>query len=601
MAAMRAVVFLTFLLPLPCLPMPVLAQEETAVAAEKAAPAKIPFLRPSGSYADLPEIGFDPTSLLTGGGGPPKAFYALLDAIDGLAKAESDTALLDLSRPFGLNLAQLREVERRLARVRAQGKRIVAYLENGSPLAVQLAALCDRVVMADMAMLDCKSPSLSVTHFKDLFDLVGVQAEMTRVGEFKGAVEPFVLSEMSPALREHYAAMLASMNEDIVRRIASGRGLSAAQVRELQGRRLLRAAEAKASGLVDAVVPWEGAERALRRELGRDDVALVDAMPGKKARNRDLFAMLSEMFRARRDDDEIEEPELVVLHLAGGIGDGDKAQPGSMVSGPSVKTIDELAGNEHVKGVVVRINSPGGSATASEAIRSALARLAARKPVVFSMGEVAASGGYWITCIGRPIVAEAGTITGSIGVFSLRFQAQRLMQRLGIHGQMVVLDESAAMDAIDRPWSDVAKARIQAFVDDVYDRFVALVADSRKLPADTVRGIAGGRVWSGAQAVQHGLVDAIGGLDDALALVRKEAGVGDDLEVRHVPKPRDLASSLMEQLFDASALAAIDPRLPALLQGLGRLDGLLLLAGDALAGGGTGRVYALLPADLRVR
>jgi protease-4 len=272
-----------------------------------------------------------------------------------------------------------------------------------------------------------------------------------------------------------------------------------------------------------------------------------------------------------------------------------------MVSGPTVKTIDELAANEHVKGVVVRINSPGGSATASESIRRALARLADAKPVVFSMGEMAASGGYWITCIGRPIFAEHGTITGSIGVFGLRFQAQGLMQRLGVRMQVVGLDESAAMEAIDRPWSDAIRARVQSFVDDVYERFIALAADSRKLSPDAVERIAGGRVWSGAQARELGLVDAIGGLDDALALVRQTAGVAADLEIRHVPRPRDFASTLMEQLFDAQALAALDPRLSALLAGCARLDGLWLLLRDAVGDGDPRRVYALLPADLRVR
>lgn len=604
----RDLLHLLFLSSLSCLPAVVSAQQEAAVPAAdakdpaKVDKAKIPFLRLAGAYEDLPEMGFDPTSLLLGGGGgQPKAFFGLLEAIAGLAKAEGEQVLLDLSQPFAFNLAQVREVERALAALRGKGKKVVAYLENGGPVAIQVSSLCDRVLMADMAVLDCKGPSLNVMHFKDLLDLVGVQAEMTRVGEFKGAVEPYVLPEMSAALRDHYQAMLASMNDDIVRRIAAGRGLTVAKVRELQGQRLLRASEAKAAGLVDALVPWEGAERALRQELGRDDIELVDALPKKKGRKGDLFAMLSEMFRARRDDEEIEEPELVVLHLAGGISDGDKAAPGAMVSGPAVKAIDELAANEHVKGVVVRVNSPGGSATASEAIRRALQRLAAKKPVVFSMGELAASGGYWITCIGRPILAEAGTITGSIGVFSLRFQAQQLMQRLGVRGQLVGLDESVAMDAIDRPWSEAAKARVQAVVDDVYERFVTLAADSRKLSPDSVRANAGGRVWSGAQALERGLVDAIGGVDDALAMVRKAAGVGDDLEVRHVPQPRDFASSLMEQLFDARALAAVDPRLPAVLAGLGRLDGLWLLARDAFAGGQPARVYALLPADLHVR
>jgi protease-4 len=148
------------------------------------------------------------------------------------------------------------------------------------------------------------------------------------------------------------------------------------------------------------------------------------------------------MFSGKKEE-EIDEPVLVVLHLAGQIVDGDKPSPGSMVSGPAVAKIDELAANDEVKGVVVRVNSPGGSATASEAIRNALVRLAAKKPVVFSMGDLAASGGYWITTIGQPILAEVGTITGSIGVFGMRFQTGALMRRIGVHTDVVRLDDGA--------------------------------------------------------------------------------------------------------------------------------------------------------------
>ena len=150
-----------------------------------------------------------------------------------------------------------------------------------------------------------------------------------------------------------------------------------------------------------------------------------------------------------------------------------------MVSGPTVKLLDKLADNEMVKGVVLRINSPGGSATASEAIRLAIARLAKKKPVVFSMGEMAASGGYWITAIGEPILAEVGTITGSIGVFGMRFQPGALMRRVGIHSEIVSIDDGPQMDAMDRPWTPEARAKIQRGVDDVYDRFLRLVAESR--------------------------------------------------------------------------------------------------------------------------
>jgi protease-4 len=308
------------------------------------------------------------------------------------------------------------------------------------------------------------------------------------------------------------------------------------------------------------------------------------------------------MFRSKRDDEDADAPEIVVLHLSGTISDGTDAGEGGIVAGPTVKTIDGLTDDANVRGVVVRINSPGGSATASEEVRRALDRLAAKKPLAISMGELAASGGYWITCIGRPIVAEAGTITGSIGVFSLRMQAGALMRRLGVHREVVALDDGPLMDAIDRPWSDSARATVQGIVDDVYERFIGMVAASRHIAPDAVRKIAGGRVWSGAQAVDLKLVDALGGLGDALAIVKKQAGVGDDVEVRHAPRPRDFASALMEKLFDAGTDAAADPRLRLLLAGMGRLDGLAALVQDALAGQGAApRVYAMLPSDLRVR
>jgi protease-4 len=378
-------------------------------------------------------------------------------------------------------------------------------------------------------------------------------------------------------------------------------------VRELQGQRLFAAEAARAAGLVDALVPYDGAERALQQELGSEDVELVDAAPKKARKQKDLFSMLAEMFRPKRDDaDDSDADEIVVLHLAGAIEDGVAGSPGNIVSGPAVEAIDAVAKNAHVKGVVVRVNSPGGSATASEAVRRALLRLAAKKPLVYSMGELAASGGYWITCIGKPIVAEPTTITGSIGVFSMRFQAGALMRRLGVHTDVVGLDESVEMDAIDRPWTDSARARMQTFVDDVYERFVRIASESRKLPPDALRAIAGGRVWSGAQALQLGLVDKVGGLDDALAMVRQQAGVKDDVEVRHLPQPKDFASVIMERMFESQArlpfgIGADGTRLDQVLGLFTRTDGLLALLRNALHGDDQGTVWALLPLDLAVR
>ncbi|MBK8100083.1 MAG: signal peptide peptidase SppA [Planctomycetes bacterium] len=601
---LRAVMYAAF-------PVCLLAQAPTATT-QPAAPAadskvepvkqKVPFLRPNGAYEDLAEMAFDPTSLLTGGGAPPKPFYPLIEAIDGLGKQDAPTVFLDLSAGFALNLPQLREVERAIGRVKAAGKQIVCYFENAGPGDYQIAALCDVIVAADMGGIDLRSPAMSVPHLKDALDLLGIQADVTRVGEFKGAVEPYLLPQMSEHLHRHYQAMLTTMNEDVVRRIATGRRLSSERVRELQAERLHSAPDALAKGLIDKIVPWCGGQRAFALAMGRDDFEFADAAPKKKARNRDLLAMLSELVRPKKEE-EIEEPQIVVLHLAGTIVDGEDAAAGNMVSGPSVKLIDELVANDEVKGVVVRINSPGGSATASEAIRLALQRLAAKKPLVFSMGELAASGGYWITTIGEPILAEAGTLTGSIGVFGMRLIPAALMRRIGLHMDVVKLDDGPDMDAMDRPWSDAARARMQALVDDIYARFLGNVAASRKMSREAVDKIAGGRVWSGAQAKALGLVDALGGLEDALAMVRQEGSLAADVEITHRPAAKNFADSLFGKMFEAhvQALPTTGSVLAAALQGLARDPVFALLVRQALTSAGRPQIQALAPLGLRVR
>jgi protease IV len=582
------------------LPMPLPAQEPAASDAPAAAPPKVPFLKPQGAYADLPEMGFSPLDLLSGGGGAPKPFFKLLEAIAGLAAVEEADVLLDLSAGVAFNGPQLRELERTLHGVRQAGKRVVCYLENADSDAYQLASQCDEILLADMAMLDLRSPAMSVMHFKDALDLIGVQVEVTRVGAFKGAVEPYLLPQMSPHLRSHYEAMLATINDDVVRRIAAGRKLEESRVRELQATRLFPAADALEHRLVDRLVAWTGAGRALAAARGVPAVELVDAGPKKKKQSRDLMALISGLLRQDKEE-AIEDPQIVVLHLAGQIVDGDKPAAGSMVSGASVERIEALRTNDLVKGVVVRINSPGGSATASEAIRIALARLAEQKPVVFSMGELAASGGYWITAIGAPILAEASTITGSIGVFGMRLLPAALMRRIGVHTDIVRLDDGPLMDAIDRPWSDDARDRMQTFVDGTYARFLTLVGQSRQKPVEEVDAIAGGRVWSGTQALANGLVDAIGGVDDAVAMVRGKAALDGTVEVRHLPEPKNFADSLFSSLFEAQVGAAERAAFVALLRESGCCAELMALVREALTGDGRMRVQAMLPATLRVR
>ena len=576
------------------------AQDVAADAAPEKEPVVIKVVGPKGVYADLPETGFDLASLLMGGAsGQAKSFYELTRQIEELAEDdEVETVLFDLTQGIGVNLAQMAELERSLATLREDGVKCIAYLENAGRAQYAIASQCDQVLMADMGSLDLGSLAMSSTYMKDTYDLLGIQFDVVRCGDFKGAAEPYMVSRMSKHLRRQYEEMLGRMNDDVVRRIAEGRGLSKSKVREHQGKRMFSAKEALVAGLVDRLVPWEGAEASARVLLGDEgEFEFKNALKKKRKKSFNMFAFLQTMFD-REEEEEAEEATLAVLHLSGPIMDGRTAMPGSIISGAAVKNIESLRDNDNVKGVVVRINSPGGSATASEAILLALKSLAETKPVVCSMGSVAASGGYYVTCFGRPIYAEAGTITGSIGVLGVKPNLGPLMRRIGMHEEIIALDESAAMDSMGSPWTDADKERMQGFVNEIYDRFLNHVAASRSMERSEVEAIAGGRVWSGDQAVARGLVDHIGGLPDALAAIAEEAEV-EEYEISHLPRPRSFMDTFAEEMLEVRALLPTGlPR--SVVKRLEGLVGPVAVLFDALQEN-PARVWALMPAELRIR
>ncbi|MEM7204873.1 MAG: signal peptide peptidase SppA [Planctomycetota bacterium] len=565
-------------------------------------PKLVRTVRLSGAYADLAEQGGDVFDVLAGGG-KVKPFYELIEQLDALARDEEcDTVLFDLTLPLGLNQPQQAELARAIAALRAGGKSCHAYLENAARAHFVVASQCDRVLLADMGTIDFGALALSTMFMRDALDLLGVRMDVLRCGDFKGAAEPYMRSSMSPHLREHYLAMLETMNDDVVRLVAKGRGLAPERVRELQRQRLHPAKDALLAGLVDRLVPWQGAERTLEELLG-EELKFKTALRKRKKRSFNLMSVIQDLLRPA-DEVEVETPTLAVLHLSGAIVDGHKPVPGSIVSGPAVSTIRELTENENVRGVVVRINSPGGSATASEAIALALGDLAAAKPVVCSMGRLAASGGYYVTCFGRPIIAEATTITGSIGVLGMKPDIGPLMRRVGLHEEIVALDERGGLDAMTQGWGDGDRELIQGMLDAVYDRFLNHVSRSRGLPREQVERLAGGRVWSGIQACELGLVDELGGLDAALEMVAKEAEIGadDDYEIVHVPRARNFmdvfAAELMQMRAASTGLEALVPR-PLLRQLAGQ--GSLAVLRDALRGDRPATIWMLMPDGLALR
>ena len=521
---------------------------------DKAAKAKadakvVHHLTLSGAYSERPGTSLDLTSLVMGGGLSSKSYFKLVDHVEALAKDdEVDCVLLDLSQPFMLGKVNTRDFATRLAKLNAAGKRTIAWVGSVDTANLGVASACSEIFMSSDGMVDIPSATMSHTFYKDLFNLLGVNVTAVRAGDFKGAVEPFTRAAMSAHLRRHYEAMLRSMNDAAVAQIAAGRKLPAARVRELQQQRLMRPVEAKAAKLIDRLVEpghmREAVAAALRAKVEWRE---PKKKPPKSFGFTDLLKLLAGGGGAA--DKKNTKPTVVVYHLHGQIMDGHKPSAGSLIDGPTVKALDELRADPQVKGVVLRINSPGGSATASENIRVAIERLVVAKPVVFSMGEVAASGGYLVACAKAPIFADADTITGSIGVFGMSLSFDTLLRRVGVNLEAIAIDEAARQFEIGKPWADEELAKLQQHVDATYDLFLKRVSAARNLPVAKLKPLAGGRVWSGAQAKAHGLVDHLGGLGASLEHLRKEAKLAnnDNVEIKHLPKASaglDLSSLL---------------------------------------------------------
>ena len=569
----------------------------------------IRLLELSGSYVDLMQpASLDPTALLMGNEPlKSKSFYRLCEYVSGLAKDESVSHIVfDLSDAgLSMNPAQLDEITRRLARLNEAGKHTLAWLENPGNVHIALAAACDEVVLADFGGVDLPSLSMQSMFFRDAMDLIGIQASVVRAGDFKGAVEPFLNPQMSEHLRQHYVEMLSAINDAQVDRIARGRGLTVAEVRELQKQRLLLPEQALEKGLVDRLAPYGSMRETIDDMVGESlEWTKPKASP---RREMSVFELMSRLMSGdKKSAGSTKEGTIAVLHMSGAIEDGKRHSPGSIVSGPTVEAIEEIADDDKVKAVVVRINSPGGSATASEAVRRALEELAQQKPTVVSMGEMAASGGYWIACIGQPIYAEKGTITGSIGVFSLKFSLGSLMRRVGVHVEAIALDDAAKLDVIDRPWNENDMQSMQCFVDDVYEKFLKLVSKSRKIPVKKLEALAGGRVWSGTQAKQHKLIDEIGGLDDCLAAVAKKAKL-DKYEIIHRPVVKsgiDLLELLGEEdpnEIELRSLVPLDAMRAIARQGFHMQATRALLRSGLKPQSGLPKVWALCPNEIAIR
>jgi len=469
----------------------------------------------------------------------------LVQTIDQASKDDKIVALYlqGTNTPISTGLANLKEIRQALQRFKDSGKTIIAYDIDWTAPEYYLASVANQVVINPLGSLDIKGLSSQVMFLTGALEKYGIGVQVIRVGKYKAAVEPFLLKKLSPENREQTQKLLGDLWGEWLRTIAPSRKVTPQQLQAFSNTEGILLADTALKGkLVDQVA------------YSDEVIADFKKMTGESKEKSQQFRQISINSYSRipevadiNNGNQNSKNKIAIVYAEGEIVDGSGTS--SQIGGDRLaKELRKLRLDEKVKAVVLRVNSPGGSATASEVIGREVDLIRKQKPVIVSMGNFAASGGYWIAMGADQIFAQANTVTGSIGVFGLLFNIQDIASKNGITWDIVKTSKFADIQTNSRPKSPEELARLQKVVNLIYDRFISNVATHRKLSKNQVQEIAQGRVWSGAQAKQLGLVDEIGGLDAAIAAAAKKANLGEDWTLKEPAKPRTLEERILDNL-----------------------------------------------------
>lgn len=483
----------------------------------------------NGSVTEQPTA-MDPRDLLSGAA--PVAEYRLRDVVRALEAAAGDddikAVVLDLDSFGGAGFANLQRIGDALQKAKAAKKRVLAFATGYSDSSYALAAHADEVWLDPMGAVLFTGPGGSRPYFKGLAEKLGATVNVYRVGKYKSFVEPYTRSEASPEAKledqQLYDALWSEWLADVAK--ARPKAKVALMANEPAARIAAQSGEFAKAALADGLVDRLGDRTAFGNRVaeltGRDD----DGAPG------DFNASTLSSYIAANPEEAGSEA-IGIITIAGDIVDGHA--PAGTAGGETISgLIHDALAKEEMKALVIRVNSPGGSAFASERIRRAILEVKAKKiPVVVSMGNVAASGGYWVAMTGDTVFADPATITGSIGVFSVFPTFENSLPKIGVTADGIQTTPLSGQPDLLRGTNATTDALMQAGVEDIYRRFTTMVAEQRKLPLAKVEEIAQGRVWSGGTARQIGLVDRFGSLDDAIAEAAKLAKVDAD-DIRRV-------------------------------------------------------------------
>ncbi len=488
----------------------------------------------------------DPFSQLFGDGVSPVGLDQVLKSLN---YAKNDNKIKGVYLKHGFlagGFASMQEIRDALTEFKESGKFVYsygAYLSEGDYF---LASVADSIFVNHEGALEINGLSANVTFFKGLLDKLGIEAQVFKVGDFKSAVEPFMRKDMSEPNREQLESILNSIYSNYADQVAESRGISKDKFMEIADQMLVRLPEDAADlGLITRLAYHDEPKTAIREKLGLEEDKKIE------------FVTLANYAKYAKPKYDGSFKNRIAVIVADGqivMGSGSDAVAGDRFA----KEIREARENDKVKAIVLRVNSPGGSLTASDIIWREVMLTKGVKPIIASMGDVAASGGYFIAMPCDTIIAQATTITGSIGIFGIIPNFENLLEnKLGITSDQVKIGEYSDIATVSRKLNEQERAIIQNGVEAGYDTFISKAAEGRNLPEEDILKVASGRVWTGEQALERGLIDMIGDLDDAIELAARNAGLEEgDYKVKAYPEQKEFLEQLMEDM-GANAQARI--------------------------------------------
>ncbi|MFT6866816.1 MAG: protease-4 [Cyclobacteriaceae bacterium] len=481
----------------------------------------------------------DPLEQLFGNSPAP---LSLIDILAAIKAAKNDSKIHGIYiKPMYLQAGQssLLEIRNALVDFKESGKFIYAYGEYISESDYMVVSVADSLFLNPEGSLEFNGLNASVTFFKGLFDKLDIEPEIFRVGEYKSAIEPFIRKDLSDENKLQLSELLGSIHQSYLNAVEGNTSIDFLTLKNISDKMLARNPEtAMQYGLISKVGYEDELKTVIRRKIGLDEEDEINFISCKK-----YMKSISGTYSSNKIAVIVADGEIVM--------GSDSEVVGGKQFADEIRKARE---NESVKAIVLRVNSPGGSLTASEQIWREIKLTKGVKPIIASMSNVAASGGYYIAAPCDTIIAQPNTITGSIGIFGMMFNfGEFLENKLGITSDNVNTGEFSDYMTVMRTLTPGERMIIQTQIERGYETFVTRVSEGRGMTRDEVKNVAGGRVWSGAQALDRGLVDILGSYEDAIVIAATKAGVADDYRVRYYPEQKEFLDQLLENIEDMNA------------------------------------------------